>query len=69
MDFGILVVGTIVGMLLGGAIIMTLVFAAVSSAKDGAEHTTTKTGLLWSHVTKYERTPMRTSLGHDPEDW
>ncbi len=64
-DFGILVVGTIVGMLLGGSIILFLMFAAVSSAKDSPE-TATKTGLLWS---KYERTHMRTTLGHEPEDW
>jgi hypothetical protein len=66
-DFGILVVGTILGMLLGGSIIMFLIFAAVSSAKDVNEHTTTKNGLLWS--AKYERTHMRTTMGHEPEDW
>lgn len=66
-DFGILVVGTVLGMLLGGSIIMFLIFAAVSSAKDTNEQSTTRNGLLWA--AKYERTHMRTTLGHDPEDW
>jgi hypothetical protein len=68
-DFGILVVGTVLGMLIGGSIILFLVFAAVSSAKDTRDHVATKSSLSSLHSARYERAHLRTALGHDPEDW